>query len=135
MTAQLVSLELEIGIVTRNMEPMRHFYGEVLGLPYKELLEFPGGRMHRYSVGENVVKLVSYDAEPVAANPPGGGSAATGLRYLSLRVGNMREVVEAVRAAGCEVPVDVTPFGGGIAWAFVCDPDGNWVEMFGPEQG
>lgn len=132
MPAQLLATNLEVGIVTTNMEKMRHFYGEVLGLPYKEHLQFPGGEMHRYQVGDNIIKLVSYQETPNAANPAGGGPAATGLRYASLTVGNIPEVVAAARAAGCEVPVDVTPFGGGIAWAFVCDPDGNWIEMFGP---
>ena len=133
MTAQLLAENLEIGVVTNNMENMRRFYGEVLGLPYKERVDFPGGHMHRYSIGGNILKLVSYDTPPTVANPAGGGAGATGYRYCSLTVANMKEVVAAVRAAGCEVPVDVTPFGGGIAWAFVCDPDGNWVEMFGPE--
>lgn len=133
MALQLLAQNLEIGVVTTNMDAMRHFYGEVLGLPYKERVDFPGGHMFRYNIGDNILKLVSYDTPPTAANLPGGGPAATGYRYASLTVGNMKEVVAAVRAAGCEVPVDVTPFGGGIAWAFICDPDGNWLEMFGPE--
>jgi|SRR5690625_242995 len=134
MTAQLLSDGLEVGIVTRNMEAMRHFYGEVLGLQYSEWLEFPGGGMHRYRIGDSIVKLVSLDPPPAGTNPPGGGSAATGLRYVSLAVGNLAEVVAAVRQAGCEVQVEITPFGEGLAWAFVCDPDGNWVEMFGPAE-
>ncbi len=132
MPAQLLAQNLEIGIVTNNMEAMREFYEQIVGLPYKEELAFPGGLMHRYSIGDNVLKLVSYDTPPTQAGIPGGGPAATGLRYLSLVVGNMAEVVAAVRAAGGEVPVDVTPFGGGIGFAFITDPDGNWIEMFGP---
>lgn len=133
MSAQLLANNLEVGIVTTNMAAMRRFYEEILGLPYKEHIEFPGGQMHRYQVGENILKLVSMDQPPTQANPPGGGATATGFRYCSLVVGNMREVVATARAAGCEVPVDVTPFGGGTSWAFICDPDGNWIEMFGPD--
>src|SRR5690625_7568273 len=69
---------------------------------------------------------------PAGTNPPGGGSAATGLRYVSLAVGDLAEVVAAVRQAGCEVPVEITPFGEGLAGACVCDPDGRWLEMLGP---
>lgn len=132
MTAKLLTQNLEVGLVTTNMGAMRRFYEEVIGLPYKEELSFPGGLMHRYSIGDNVLKLVSYDSPPAQPGIPGGGPAATGIRYLSLSVGNMPEVVAAARAAGGEVPVDVTPFGGGIGFAFVADPDGNWIEMFGP---
>src|SRR5690625_7242157 len=134
MTAQLLSDGLEVGIVTRNMEAMRHFYGEVLGLQYSEWLEFPGGGMHRYRIGDSIVKLVSLDPPPAGTNPPGGGSAATGLRYVSLAVGNLAEVVAAGRRAGGEGRGGTRPFGEGSAWALACAPAGNWVGWWGPAE-
>lgn len=132
MSAQLLSNSLEVGIVTRNIDAMVHFYRDVLGLPFKEELVFPGGTMQRFSVGDNVVKLVVFDEPPAHDAVGGGQAAATGYRYFSLVVANLEQVTESVAAAGFEVPVAPTAFGGGIGWAFVADPDGNWIELFGP---
>src|SRR5690625_7876431 len=112
------------------MEAMRHFNGEVLGLQYSEWLEFPGGGMHRYRIGDSIVKLGSLDPPPAGTNPPGGGWAATGLGYVSLGEGNLPGGVAAVRQAGCEVQGGITPFGEGLAWALVCDTDGQRLEIF-----
>lgn len=123
---------LEIGIVTRNLEAMRHFYGELLALPLEGTLDFPGGSMDRYQVGGNIVKLVNYGDDTPAQGVPGGGYAACGYRYFSLAAHDLSAMVAQLKSAGVEIALDVTPFGGGIGFAFVCDPDGNWVELFGP---
>ena len=123
---------LEIGIVTRNLDAMRHFYGELLALPLEGKLDFPGGSMERYRVGSNIVKLVNYGDDTPTQGVPGGGYAACGYRYFSLAAHDLSAMVAQLKSAGVEIALDVTPFGGGIGFAFVCDPDGNWVELFGP---
>jgi catechol 2,3-dioxygenase-like lactoylglutathione lyase family enzyme len=132
MAAKLLVDTIEIGIVTTNMAAMRDFYENLVGLPYQEQLDFPGGTMHRYQCGANVLKLVAYDKPPGHANNPGGGEAATGLRYFTLMVENLSEFIEEVKQADHTIAKDVTPFGADIGFAFVEDPDGNWLELAGP---
>jgi catechol 2,3-dioxygenase-like lactoylglutathione lyase family enzyme len=51
---------------------------------------------------------------------------------MSFSVTNLRQVVAEVRAAGHQVPVDVTVFSPELGYAYVADPDGNWIELYGP---
>lgn len=131
MPVQFLTPMVEIGIVTNNVEAMLHYYREVLGLPYREHIEYPGGSQHRFACGDSVVKLVSWD-QPAKEMRSGDPKLATGMRYISLAVANLRQVVAEVRAAGFPVPTDVTEFGPSFGFAFVEDPDGNWIELYGP---
>lgn len=131
MAVQFLAPLVEVGIVTADMDAMLAFYRDVLGLPYKEKLEYPGGMQHRFSVGDSIVKLVSWDPAPSARPPAGGANAATGIRYFSLAVANIPEVVREVRAAGYEA-ADPMVFGEAWGFAFVTDPDGNVIELYGP---
>ena len=55
---ELARHDLDVGIVTRNTEAMLRFYGETLGLPSIATVTLPGrGRIHKFLVGSNVVKL------------------------------------------------------------------------------
>lgn len=133
MAAELLSDTVEVGIVTANMDQMRHFYGEVLALDYEGELPFSGGTMHRYKLGTAIIKLVSYQSMPDAALP-GGGEAGLGIRYFSFGVADLDSAVAQWQAGGATLAVDITPFGGGIGFCFLADPDGNWIEVFGLTQ-
>ena len=102
-------------------------------LPYQGDLDFPGGTMKRYAVGDNVLKLVTYDDARGArrarrrARPgrdplhhPGGGGRPR--RRRAGRRCRLRVAEEPAEFAA--VP--------GMGWMFVADPDGNWVELVGP---
>lgn len=133
MPAALLSDAIEVGIVTAHMDKMRHFYGEVLDLDYEGELPFPGGTMHRYKLGGAIVKLVAYDTMPEAALP-GGGEAGLGIRYFSFGVADLDTAVADWKAGGAQMAMEITPFGGGIGFCFLADPDGNWIEVFGVTQ-
>lgn len=132
MALALLSPTAEIGIVTRQPDAMLAFYRDTLGLPYKERMDFPGGSMHRLWLGNTILKLVTLDAAPAASNPPGGMAAATGYRYASIGVQDLQEAVAAIGAAGHTIAVPATAVFAGFGFAFVADPDGNWLELFGP---
>jgi catechol 2,3-dioxygenase-like lactoylglutathione lyase family enzyme len=134
MALELLATGVEVGLVTTNVGAMSDFYGGFLGLPHQGDLDFPGGSMKRYSLGANVVKLVSYDAAPAAPAVPGGGRAQAGLRYITLVVANVSAAARQAAEAGHPVVEPPTDFAAvpGMGWCFIADPDGNWVELVGP---
>ncbi len=124
---------VEVGVVTTRLEEMVEFYEGFLGLTPQGEVDFPGGSQRRYSVGNSVLKLVSYTPAPAASAAPGGGRAQAGIRYVTLGVKNLREVAAAIEASPYELVEPLTEFAPapGMGWLFVADPDGNWVEFFG----
>ena len=135
MAVQLLAPSIEVGLVTTDRDAMVSFYADYLGLAHQADLDFPGGSMKRYAVGNNVVlKLVSYDDPPAAPAVPGGGRAQAGIRYITLVVADVRDAARQAAEAGHPVVEDPTAFPAvpGMGWCFVADPDGNWVELVGP---
>ncbi len=134
MAVELLANGIEVGVVTTDIDAMADFYGSFLGLPHQADLEFPGGRMKRYAIGSNVLKLVTYDVAPAAPAVPGGGRAQAGIRYLTLVVANVTQASQQAAQAGHPVVEPPTDFAAvpGMGWCFVADPDGNWVELVGP---
>ncbi|AQT78034.1 extradiol dioxygenase [Mycolicibacterium litorale] len=134
MAIELLAPTVEIGLVTTNLGPMVDFYEKFLGLSFQGDLDFPGGTMKRYALGNNVLKLVTLDQPPAAPATAGGGPAAAGIRYYTLVVANVTAVAEQIKDAGYEVAQELAEFAPvpGMGWMFVADPDGNWVELVGP---
>ena len=134
MAIELLTTNIEVGLVTTNLDAMVDFYEGFLGLPYQGDLDFPGGTMKRYAIGTNVLKLVTLDEPPAAPATPGGGPAAAGIRYYTLVVSNVTKAAEQVKAAGHPIGQELAEFAPvpGMGWMFVADPDGNWVELVGP---
>ncbi len=132
MTVQLLVQGCEVGIVTTNVDAMVAFYGDFIGLEFQGDLEFPGGRMKRFALGQSVVKLVTFDLQPAERSPAGAPETATGLRYVTLVVGNVREMLAKVEASEHELGAPLTEFQPGLGYFFVMDPDGNSVELAGP---
>ena len=135
MAVQLLAPSIEVGLVTTGRDAMVRFYEDFLGLAHQADLDFPGGSMKRYAVGNNVVlKLVSYDQPPAAPAVAGGGRAQAGIRYITLVVADVRDAARQAADAGYPVVEDPTAFPAvpGMGWCFIADPDGNWVELVGP---
>jgi catechol 2,3-dioxygenase-like lactoylglutathione lyase family enzyme len=134
MAVELLAQSVEVGLVTTNLDAMVGFYEGFLGLPHQADLDFPGGTMKRYAIGNNVLKLVTLTEPPAAPVAPGGGPAQAGIRYFTLVVANATEVARQVEAAGHMFAQPLAEFAPvpGMGWMFVADPDGNWVELVGP---
>lgn len=124
---------IEVGLVTTDLEPMIAFYEGFLELEPQGEIEFEGGSQRRYSLGNSVVKLVTYTSAPPSPAAPGGGRAQAGLRYFTIGVNGLRAVAEAFAASEYEVVEPLTEFAPvpGMGFLFVADPDGNHIEMFG----
>ena len=131
--SDLLTPGIEVGLVTTNLDKMVVFYEDFLQLEFQGEVEFPGGSQRRYSLGNGVVKLVTYVPPPTAPPAPGGGRAQAGVRYFTIGVQNLRAVAETFGDSEYEIVEPVTEFAPvpGMGWMFVADPDGNWIELFG----
>jgi catechol 2,3-dioxygenase-like lactoylglutathione lyase family enzyme len=123
---------IEVGLVTTNLEAMTAFYEGFLELEPQGEIAFEGGSQRRYTLGNSVIKLVTYTTDPAPA-VPGGGRAQAGLRYFTIGVNGLRAVADAFEASPYEIVEPVTEFAPvpGMGFMFVADPDGNHLELFG----
>jgi len=64
--------QVDVGIFTNNIEKMRAFYSERLGLAYESMLPVGGGmRQFRYLANGSVIKLMD-SRDPLRRRRPGG---------------------------------------------------------------
>jgi catechol 2,3-dioxygenase-like lactoylglutathione lyase family enzyme len=125
----LTKPSIDLALVTTNPDAVVAFYRDVIGLD--DLGGFPTrvGRMHRLGCGTSVLKVVSSTTPPPATAAGGGIDGATGLRYWTIPVANLAEVVARCEAAGAPLPQPITAVRAGLTSAIVEDPDGNLVEL------
>lgn len=130
MGIQLTKPGFDLGIVTTNGDAMLEFYRDVIGLEFEATLNMEAvgiAAMHRVWADKSLLKIVV----PVKDVSPGtsGMMSATGLRYFTLSVSNLEEMIQACEAAGATIiwtPREIRP---GVTVGMVEDPDGNWVEF------
>ena len=130
MAVNLTKDSIDLGIVTCDPEKMLAFYRDVLGFEMKGEMPLPkGGRMYRLLCGTSMVKIVVNGQPPAVKSAPGGIPAATGYRYFTISVSNLRDCVERCSAAGYRICIPEKEIRPGVVMAMVEDPDGNWVEF------
>lgn len=132
MPAQLTKPGLDLGIVTADVEPLLHFYRDLLGFEPLMTLPVEDGELHLLIAGEFMVKLMHIPDAP--AGPRGELGSATGLRYFTFWVANLDELLDELRAAGTTVAREPFKVAGTTA-AIVADPDGNLVEFLAQPEG
>lgn len=131
MGVQLAKPSIDLGIIITDSAASMAFYCDLLGFDHVADTPMPiggGGTMHRLMCGESMIKLVKFDADP----PPavgGGLVGATGLRYFTMQVTNLTEMMAACEAAGATIAVPESEIRPGVSIGMVEDPDGNWVEF------
>lgn len=128
---QLAKPGLDLGIVVTDLDAALGFYRDLLGLPVRAEMDVAGvGHLVLLDLGVSTLKLVAPESEP-AFTPARGGvrASAAGLRYCTMTVVGLGEVIDRCQNAGCRIamrPTQVTP---SITVAAVEDPDGNWIEL------
>lgn len=130
MALRITKPSIDLGIVTTNGPAMLAFYRDTLGLPYLREMPMPGGNgvMHQLACGDTVIKLVVLQSTAAQA-APGGIAGATGMRYFTISIDNIPEVLQSCEQQGVKIISKARDLRPGITIAIVGDPDGNWVEF------
>ena len=123
---------LQVGVVVRDLEETTPFYRDGLGLAHEADLPLPFGIQRRFACGHGVVKLLQPTEPPTMSNPPGGIKGGTiGLRWFSVRVTGIEEVVRRCVATGGVVVAPVEEWQPGLKVAMLEDPEHScWIEVF-----
>jgi catechol 2,3-dioxygenase-like lactoylglutathione lyase family enzyme len=129
-TAATTGAGIDLGIVVSDAEASLAFYRDALGFAVAGSNPLPGGgTMHRLTCGASTLKLCAPDPAAASTAPGGGLFTAQGIRYFTISVTNIDELVASLAAAGTPVvwdPRDIAPT---ARVAIVQDPDGNHVEF------
>ena len=100
MTAKInfTSNAIDIGMVTTNDSKMLHFYQEVLGFDKEIEIPFPGiGVVNKLSYGAGYIKILVLESNPSNINPIGDFSTSNGIRYITINLSNLDEILDACK--------------------------------------
>jgi len=121
---------LDAGLVTCNEAAAIQFYGDVLGLPPAGEVSIPGvGVIKRYQVGDSILRVLVAEREPPLKGSCDGFLSQTGLRYITLTIANLDDIIAAVKASEFKVSIDIMELRPGTRTAMVEDADGNTIEL------
>jgi hypothetical protein len=129
MAAQLAVPHIDVGIVTNDRAGALAFWNGLFGFPVEGEVSFPGLTIVRLKVGNAILRLCIPDAEVGRQAESGAFDAETGLRYLTLAIGNLDALVAAARAAGYPIPVEPREIRPGVRAAQIQDGHGVTVEL------
>jgi len=120
---------IDLGIVISDPVKSLAFYRDLLGMKDDGEMEVRGGRMYRVLCGTSLIKLVKMDREPEGKPVGGGPGRGFGLRYLTIHVNDLRDLVAQLESKGIKPLVPPSETRAGVVMAMVNDPDGNIVEF------
>lgn len=123
------------GIRVRDLDRSIDFYTRVLGmrLQFRMKIRKTQGQIAvlKSPRGRQRLELNWYVPETRYAKPYRPGE---GLDHLAFRTSDLTQKMQELRQMG--IPIVEGPIGSrGSAWAYVQDPDGLWIEIFGPLTG
>lgn len=126
---ELANDQMQIGMVTRNVEAMVKFYGETLGLTLQQRVDLPQvGALYFFELGSNIIKFLVPEVAVEQDDHVGAPQAANGLRYWTVQVNNLQALVETIKQAGLTPLTEITEVGE-LRFVIVPDPDGNCIEF------
>lgn len=129
MTANLAVPRIDVGLVANDRAAALAFWQELLGFPLLGEISFPGMTVIRLGVGDAVFRVVVPDTPVTRTASTDGFASETGLRYVTLQVTNLVEIVEAAKAAGYPVPHAPREIRPGTWAAQIEDGAGATVEL------
>ncbi|HLG89380.1 MAG TPA: VOC family protein [Alphaproteobacteria bacterium] len=134
MVAKLAKQAIDVGLVTFEGAQALAFYRDLLGFVPDGEVPFPGlGTVSRFRCGESIFRILVLEKPPAAEASKAGFAAQSGLRYLTLSVSNLDELVGEARAKGYAVPVAPRELRPGVRVAQIEDGLGTWIELMQSE--
>lgn len=120
------------GLVVRDLDKSRRFYGTVLGMeevPRPKTFKF-GGAWFRSGSCEVHLLLAKDTVAPVGF-PDAGKAVRTGLAtHLAFEVPDLDQVIARLNQHGVEIKGGPMARGDGVMQVYLHDPDGYMVEFF-----
>jgi len=133
MPAELVKACLDVGLVTNDEAQAVRFYEGVLGFVHDMDQPFPGvGKVKRYNCGDSVFRIFVPESPAAHHNTTGGLARQTGLRYITLTVRNLDDLVAQAEKAGFPVVAAPRLLRPGMRNALIEDGLGVTVELMEP---
>lgn len=130
MAANLAKAQLDVGLVTNDGEAALKFFRDLLGFKEAGEVSFPGvGLIRRLSCGDSIFRIVVPETPVANEAVTGSYDAQTGLRYITLTVTNLEEIVQQAEAAGYPVPFPPMTTRPGVRAAQISDGRGVTVEL------
>lgn len=120
-----------IAVQARDWEQSRHFYEEVLGMPYITTVETPGEKFAFFDTGNGSYIELFYPNQDTPA--PGNRAANDPVTHFALTTSNLHEVIERVRAARYKItdePFRIMLGNWDAIVAFFEGPNGESIELF-----
>jgi catechol 2,3-dioxygenase-like lactoylglutathione lyase family enzyme len=125
---------IDIGIVTTNNIEMLDFYQNILGLEKEVEIPFPGlGHVNKLSFGCGYIKILVLENDPANINPTGDFSTSNGIRYITINLSNLDEILESCNLHNINIINSGTVIRPGVTVAIIQDPDGNLLELMQSE--
>jgi lactoylglutathione lyase len=104
------------------------FYGHILG--FEETYRFPkeGEPEHvEFCIGSATIAVSS----PAGLRSHGMPPATSGHPFeIGLKTDDIDVTIEKLRAAGVHILKDPTVSSAGNRYAYIADPDGNWISLY-----
>ena len=117
-----------VGIAVNNLEETLKFYEEVLGLKCEgtELVEEQKVKVAFLPVGDTELELLESTTEdgPIAKFIAKNGGRG-GIQHVAVRVDNIENAIEEVKAKGYKMIDDTPRYGAGNARIAFCHPKGT----------
>lgn len=121
---------IDIGMVTVNDQEMLHFYQNVLGFEKEIEIPFPGiGVVNKLNYGAGFIKILVLEKKPLNINPTGDFLTSNGIRYLTINLSNLDEILDTCKTHNINIINPATIIRPGVTVALIADPDGNIIEL------
>ena len=121
---------IDIGMVTTNDQEMLHFYQNVLGFQKEIEIPFPGiGVVNKLNYGAGYIKMLVLEKNPININPTGDFSTSNGIRYITINLSNLEEILDTCKTHNINIINPGTIIRPGVTVALIADPDGNIIEL------
>lgn len=121
-------LKALVNIYSADIRRATDFYGRVLGLAETYRFPYEGEPEHvEFQVGGATIAVSS----PAGLQSHGMPPATPGHPFeLGIKTDNVDDTVSELRAAGVAIIKDPSVNPAGIRYAYIADPDGNWISLY-----